>query len=297
MPGGATPAIAAPEVAAGIGTHEATASVRSDVYSLGATADWCLAGERAYAFPPATDLRERFAIVAAGPPPHSLRDRAPHIPLGVARAVERAMSRNPADRFATVLELPTLSERAQPRRETGSAPTSTPLISAAGAVSLGTARAPTSFAWSRPHAPAARHHDASRDKRPPRDRGVPERGRGGEPRGSRTRHHQKTDLDRTSAATDRCGGTDRPTVDLPGGAQNEHCPATYGSGTSRSGVAPVHQRVTGPNNRLTVTGFHGSAPTPKRTECKVELDRADRGDSGHGIPNFNTIPAHAQRER
>jgi serine/threonine protein kinase len=104
VPGGATPAIAAPEVAAGIGTHEATASVRSDVYSLGATADWCLAGERAYAFPPATDLRERFAIVAAGPPPHSLRDRAPHIPLGVARAVERAMSRNPADRFATVLE-------------------------------------------------------------------------------------------------------------------------------------------------------------------------------------------------
>jgi serine/threonine protein kinase len=104
VPGGATPAIAAPEVAAGIGTPAATASVRSDVYSLGATADWCLAGERAYAFPPATDLQERFAIVVAGPPPHSLRDRAPHIPLGVARAVERAMSRNPADRFATVLE-------------------------------------------------------------------------------------------------------------------------------------------------------------------------------------------------
>jgi serine/threonine protein kinase len=104
VPCGATPAIAAPEVAAGIGTTAATASVRSDVYSLGATADWCLAGERAYAFPPATNLQERFAIVAAGPPPHSLRDRAPHIPLGVAKAVERAMSRNPADRFGTVLE-------------------------------------------------------------------------------------------------------------------------------------------------------------------------------------------------
>ncbi|HEX3520384.1 MAG TPA: serine/threonine-protein kinase [Solirubrobacteraceae bacterium] len=104
VPGGATPAIAAPEVAAGIGTAASTASVRSDIYSLGATADWCLAGERAYAFPPATNLQERFAIVAAGPPPHSLRDRAPHIPLGVAKAVERAMSRDPANRFATVLE-------------------------------------------------------------------------------------------------------------------------------------------------------------------------------------------------
>jgi eukaryotic-like serine/threonine-protein kinase len=104
VPGGATPAIAAPEVAAGIGTPAATASVRSDVYSLGATADWCLAGERAYAFPPATDLRERLAIVAAAPPPHSLRDRAPHVPLAVVKAVERAMSRDPADRFATVPE-------------------------------------------------------------------------------------------------------------------------------------------------------------------------------------------------
>ena len=104
VPGGATPAIAAPEVAAGVLAGGGIASVQSDVYSLGATADWCLAGERAYVFPDAADIQERFAIVVADPPPHSLRDRAPHVPIRVARAVERAVSRDAADRFATVLE-------------------------------------------------------------------------------------------------------------------------------------------------------------------------------------------------
>jgi serine/threonine protein kinase len=96
-----TPAITAPEIASAWGT--ATASARSDIYSLGATAYWCLAGERAYVFPPAAEFLERLAIVAAGPPP-PLWDRAPHVPKYVANAIERAMARDPAERFANVAE-------------------------------------------------------------------------------------------------------------------------------------------------------------------------------------------------
>jgi serine/threonine protein kinase len=106
VPHATTPAIVAPEIAAAWGTGVATATVRSDVYSLGAAAYWCLAGERSYVFPAGTEFLERLAIVAAGPPP-PLWDRAPHIPKYVVTAVERAMSRDPADRFANVAEFAT----------------------------------------------------------------------------------------------------------------------------------------------------------------------------------------------
>ena len=88
-----------------MGTVSPTASVRSDVYSLGATAYWMLAGRRAYLFPgvPA-EAPPRMAIVAAETPPR-LRDVAPHVPSYVARAVEQAMSRSAADRFASTTEL------------------------------------------------------------------------------------------------------------------------------------------------------------------------------------------------
>jgi serine/threonine-protein kinase len=98
-----TPAIAAPEIASAWTTGTPAASVRSDIYSLGAAAYWCLAGERAYPFPPVMGLLEKLAIVAAGPP-EPLRDRAPHVPKYVYTAIERAMSRDPADRFASVGE-------------------------------------------------------------------------------------------------------------------------------------------------------------------------------------------------
>jgi len=110
-----TPNITAPEMAAAWGTP--TATVRSDIYSLGATAYWCLAGELPYQFPPGASFTEKLAIVAAGPPPR-LRDRVPHVPKPVAAAIERAMSKNPADRFGSALELASaLGSRAPaPRR-------------------------------------------------------------------------------------------------------------------------------------------------------------------------------------
>jgi len=98
-----TPAITAPEIASAWGTGTATASIRSDIYSLGAAAYWCLAGDRAYVFPNEAEFPERLAIVAAGPPPR-LRDRAPHVPNYVATAIELAMARDPADRFANIAE-------------------------------------------------------------------------------------------------------------------------------------------------------------------------------------------------
>jgi serine/threonine-protein kinase len=117
VPHTTTPAIAAPEIAAAWGTGAATASVRSDVYSLGAAAYWCLVGQRPYPFPPGMGFREKLAIVAAQPLPR-LWDRAPHVPKYVADAIDRAMARNAADRFASVAEFaaalgqrPTVSRR------------------------------------------------------------------------------------------------------------------------------------------------------------------------------------------
>lgn len=99
-PAAATPATSAPEVALGWPAG-VTASVRSDVYSLGATAYWLLAGRRPYEFPEAADFAARMAIVAAEAPPR-LGDLAPHVPKHVAAAVERAMARDPRDRYDSV---------------------------------------------------------------------------------------------------------------------------------------------------------------------------------------------------
>lgn len=101
FPPGATPEIAAPEVAAGWGTPTLTSSVLSDVYSLGATAFWLLTARPPHGFPPAADIVARMAIVAAQSPPR-LRDLAPHVPHSVASVIERAMARLPADRISSV---------------------------------------------------------------------------------------------------------------------------------------------------------------------------------------------------
>lgn len=101
VPHATTPAITAPEIASAWGPGAVTATVRTDVYSLGATAYWCLAGERAYPFPPGMGFLEKLAIVAAGPP-GPLWDRAPHVPKYVVKAIEQAMARDPADRFENV---------------------------------------------------------------------------------------------------------------------------------------------------------------------------------------------------
>lgn len=103
-PGGATPATAAPEVAAGWPTRGApTATVQSDVYSLGATAFWLLAGRPPMDLSSAPDFAAKMALIAAQRPPR-LREVAPHVPNYVAVAVERAMAWDAADRFGVVTE-------------------------------------------------------------------------------------------------------------------------------------------------------------------------------------------------
>ncbi len=99
-PPGATAATAAPEVASTFGTGAPTASIASDVYSLGATAYWLLAGR------PPIDLAGvpphlQMSTVAVGQPPR-LFDVAPHVPQGLAAIIEKAIARDPADRHATI---------------------------------------------------------------------------------------------------------------------------------------------------------------------------------------------------
>jgi serine/threonine protein kinase len=102
IPRAVTPETVAPEIAGTWGMNMLTASIASDVYSLGATAYWLLAGR------PPIDLAGvpppvQMTAVAAGIPPR-LREVAPHVPQGVAVIIERAIARDPADRFRAVGE-------------------------------------------------------------------------------------------------------------------------------------------------------------------------------------------------
>jgi serine/threonine protein kinase len=90
-----TPVTMAPEVAAGGRT-----SVRSDVYSLGATLYALLAGRYGHSEP---DARACMAAVVAGGP-LALRDLAPHVPQALAQRVDRAMARDAADRYSSPAE-------------------------------------------------------------------------------------------------------------------------------------------------------------------------------------------------
>ena len=95
-PGTGTPLTTAPEVLVGGGNT----SVASDVYSLGACLYALLTGVYPYndhAPPTPADLQ---AMVAAGPPT-PVRDLAPHVSLGLATRAERALARDPADRYSS----------------------------------------------------------------------------------------------------------------------------------------------------------------------------------------------------
>jgi serine/threonine protein kinase len=100
--GGSAP-VMAPEVAAQFAAEAPTASVLSDIYSLGATAYWLLAGRPPYLLEGVPPGPVRWSIVASQPPPR-LRDVAPHVPPYVAAAVERAMDRSPSSRFQEVTD-------------------------------------------------------------------------------------------------------------------------------------------------------------------------------------------------
>jgi eukaryotic-like serine/threonine-protein kinase len=92
-----TPAYMSPEQA--FGTHEVDA--RTDVYGLGCVVFEMVAGRAPFEAPTAQAL---FARHAAGAVPR-LRGTDPDIPLFVERAVERALAKDPSDRFATPTEL------------------------------------------------------------------------------------------------------------------------------------------------------------------------------------------------
>lgn len=97
-----TPQTMAPEVAEAIVAGRARGTtVRSDVYSAGATLYWMLAG-----VPPFT---RRGSLLAMAPEiarssPVSLRDVAPHVSRALAQRVDRALQREPARRYGTAGE-------------------------------------------------------------------------------------------------------------------------------------------------------------------------------------------------
>lgn len=86
-----TPVTVAPEVAAGGST-----TIRSDVYSLGASLYALLAGRYRHNAPTKAAV---LAAIRAGPGTQ-IRDAAPHVNRGVANCVEKAMARDPHDRYA-----------------------------------------------------------------------------------------------------------------------------------------------------------------------------------------------------
>jgi serine/threonine protein kinase len=103
-PPGLTVETTAPEIASAWPNPIDAASVQSDVHSVGATGYMLLTGDTPYDFTGATDVPARMAVIAAGTP-RRLRDLAPHVPRYVAAALERAIARNPADRYADVAAL------------------------------------------------------------------------------------------------------------------------------------------------------------------------------------------------
>ena len=100
---GATPETAAPEVSAAWPTRAPPATLTTDVYSLGATAYWLLAGRAAVDLTGVTGIPARMAA-ASSQTPLRLRDLAPHVPTSVASIIERAMAQSPNHRYPTMAE-------------------------------------------------------------------------------------------------------------------------------------------------------------------------------------------------
>ena len=100
VPQGATAETAAPEIAGTWNTCTPVATPASDVYSLGATAYWLLAGQAPVDLTGVVGGDARMAAAAASIPPR-LRDLAPHVPAGIAAVIEQAIARNPAERQPT----------------------------------------------------------------------------------------------------------------------------------------------------------------------------------------------------
>lgn len=92
-----SPVYMAPELA-----HGQPANERTDVYALGATIYHALAGRIPYA--EATGVDDALERVKAGPP-RPLRELAPRVPVDLLAVVEKAMARDPAQRYPSAGEL------------------------------------------------------------------------------------------------------------------------------------------------------------------------------------------------
>ena len=86
----------APEVAA-TWTTTPTATVSSDVYSIAASTYWMLAGEPPHDLSACVTKADVIAYLSSSPA-RRLRDVAPHVPDTIARAIDRALAMDTADR-------------------------------------------------------------------------------------------------------------------------------------------------------------------------------------------------------
>ena len=110
-----TPAYMSPEQAAA----DKAVDARSDIYSLGIVLYEMLAGEPPFAAPSPQAMIARRMLEA----PRPLREVRETVPEGVAQAVNRALARSPADRFATAAEFArTLEESSGPTAAAPAAP-------------------------------------------------------------------------------------------------------------------------------------------------------------------------------
>ena len=113
LAGGGSPETMAPEIASG-----QPATIRSDVYSLGATLYHLLAGDWMNpALRPLSDWNQLMAAVAAHGTPRPVGEVAPHVPVGLRAIVMKAIDPDPARRFATADELgAAVGARSRPTR-------------------------------------------------------------------------------------------------------------------------------------------------------------------------------------
>ena len=93
-----TPSFMAPEQARG---ESAKATTRTDVWSLGAMAFRLLAGRDVH---PARSPNAQVLVAASYPAP-PITKLAPRVPLSLAAVIDRALSFEPADRFADAGEM------------------------------------------------------------------------------------------------------------------------------------------------------------------------------------------------